>query len=116
MKRDDDFIRQMLLDLEASDELLLAIYRTHDETAEDRKRYQHAELLCDAGYFVSSKPGIFRMTNQGHDYLAAIRSDTVWNKTKKMAESVGGVTLGIMRDTAIWYLKQEIEKKTGVDF
>ena len=38
----------------------------------------------------------FRMTNQGHDYLDAIRSDTIWAKTKTGAAELGGTTLGMM--------------------
>jgi hypothetical protein len=54
------------------------------------------------------------MTNCGHDYLDAIRSDTVWAKTRSGAASVGGVTLGIMRDMAVAYLKREVSEKLGL--
>ena len=56
------------------------------------------------------------MTNQGHDYLEAIRSDTVWNKTKQGAAEVGGMTLGMMKDLAIAYFKQEVAGKLGINF
>lgn len=59
--------------------------------------------------------GVFRMTNQGHDFLAAVRSDTIWSKTKAGAGMLGGVTLGIMRDIALEYLKQEAKKVIGID-
>lgn len=55
------------------------------------------------------------MTNQGHDYLAAIRSDTMWNKTKEGAAAIGGVTIGMMKDIAIGYVKQEAKEKLGLD-
>ena len=58
----------------------------------------------------------YRMTNQGHDYLEAIRSDTVWNKTKQGAAEVGGMTLGMMKDLAIAYFKQEVAGKLGINF
>ena len=56
----------------------------------------------------------YRMTNAGHDYLDAIRSDTIWKKTKDGAAELGGVTLGMMRDIAIGYLKQEAATKLGI--
>ena len=48
--------------------------------------------------------GTYRLTNQGHDYIEAIKSDTVWQKTKDGASQVGGATLGMMKDIAISYL------------
>lgn len=54
------------------------------------------------------------MTNQGHDYLAAVRSDTIWNKTKGAANQLGGATLGVMKDIAVAYVKQEAKEKLGL--
>ena len=55
-----------------------------------------------------------RMTSQGHDMLDAIRSDTIWNKAKDGAASVGGVTLGILKDLALGYLKKEASERLGI--
>lgn len=115
MKRDDDFIRQMLLELEASDDIFLLAPLTMGSTEEEVKRYQHAELLCDAGFFEARNDGVYRMTNQGYDYLEAIRSNAVWDQTKRGAAAIGGATLGIMKDLAVAYLKQEAKAKLGID-
>ncbi len=115
MKRDDDFIRQMLLDVEASDELYLVAPSYMNMTPDDQKLQQHAELLCDAGFFVATNEGVYRMTNHGHDYLAVIRSDSVWGQTKKAAAKIGGASLGIIKDIAIAYAKQEASKKLGIE-
>ncbi|WP_412050248.1 DUF2513 domain-containing protein [Hoeflea sp. Naph1] len=115
MKRDDDYIRQLLLESEASSEPYLMAVQHLSMTTEEQKRHQHAELLCDAGFFEAVNKGVYRITNQGHDYLAAVRSDTVWNKTKESAGQLGGVTLGIMRDLAVGYIKQEAKIKLGID-
>ena len=58
--------------------------------------------------------GIFRLTNQGHDYLAAIRDDGIWQKTKEAASSAGGVGLGVMKDIAVAYVKQELSTRLGM--
>ena len=84
-------------------------------SAEVLKRHQHAELLCDAGFLLAVREGVYRMTNQGHDYLAVVRSDTIWKKTKSASAELGGVTLGIMKDMAVAYLKQEAKQKLGLD-
>lgn len=115
MKRDDDYIRQMLLDVEASDELYFIASAYINMTPDDQKSHQHAELLCDAGFFEAANEGVYRMTNHGYDYLAVIRSDSAWGQTKKGAAKIGGASLGIMKDIAIAYVKQEASEKLGID-
>lgn len=115
MKRDDDYIRELLFEAEASQDLYVTAFLHLNMTAEETRRHQHAELLCDAGFFQAVNKGVYRITNQGHDYLAAIRSDTVWGKTKEAAGKLGGVTLGIMKDLAVAIIKQEAKTKLGFD-
>jgi hypothetical protein len=80
----------------------------------DLKRHTHAKLLADVHFFEEVNPGVFRLTNQGHDYLAAIRDENIWTRTKSAASAAGGVGLGIMRDIAIAYLKEELRSRTGL--
>ena len=80
----------------------------------DEKRAYHVMLLCDAGYMTNVTADTYRMTSSWHDYLDAIRDDTVWAKIKDVAAGVGGVTLGVMKELGVAYLKQEITKKTGI--
>lgn len=109
MKRNDDLIRDLLFEAEASHD---ALFGPFDD--EDEKGYAHAILLCDAGFFHEVDSGIFRLTNQGHDYLAAIRDDGIWQKTKEAASSAGGVGLGVMKDIALAYVKQELSTRLGM--
>lgn len=115
MQRDDDYIRNLLFEAEDSSEPYIMAVQHLSMSIEEKKRHQHAELLCDAGFFQAVNKGVYRITNQGHDYLAAIRTDTVWNKTKEAANQLGGVTLGIMKDLAVAYVKQEAKTKLGLD-
>lgn len=114
MVRDDDFIRDLLMEAEASNDPYILAPLVINPCDEDLKKHVHSTLLCDAGLFAEESEGVFRITNQGHDYLAAIRNDTVWKKTKAGALAVGGVTLGMMKDIALAYVKQEIIEKTGL--
>lgn len=109
MKRDDDLIRGLLFEAEASEDPLFGPFDDEDE-----KRYEHARLLCDAGLFQQVQSGVFRMTNQGHDYLDAIRDDGVWKKTKEAVSTTGGVGLGIMKDIATAYVRQELSARLGM--
>ena len=74
----------------------------------------HARWLADAGLFHEVNRDVFRITNQGHDYLASIKDEGIWRKTKASAASVGGVGLGVMKDIAVAYVKQELAAKLGV--
>lgn len=114
MKRDNDALRQILLDTEKRQNWRVLVHKTLDMSAEDDKFGYHVELLCDAGLMTRTSKDVFRMTNQGHDYLEAVRNDTVWNKTKDGAAKVGGMTLGMFKDLAVAYLKQEVAEKLGV--
>ncbi len=114
MKRDEDLLRQILLDAERSDESYVVISQTISQPIENRKFGHHVALLCDAGFMKPVSNTHFRMTNQGYDYLQAIRSETIWSKTKQSAADVGGMTLGMMKDLAVAYLKQEAADKLGI--
>lgn len=115
MKRDDDYIRQLLLEAEESDDLYIRAKKSMSSDQEELKRYMHAQWLSDAGLLLEVDDCVFRITNQGHDYVAVIRSNTVWNKTKVAASAVGGVTLSMMKDIAIGIAKQELGR-LGVPF
>lgn len=116
MKRDDDLIRELLFEAEASDEphILLDGGVVMGASQDDLKRYMHAVWLSDAGLFQEEDKGIFRITNQGHDYLDAIRSEGIWKKTKAAASTMGGVGLGIMKDIATAYVRQELSGQLGI--
>jgi len=114
MKRDDDLIRELLFEAEASDQPYLLAVLVMNPSDTDLKRHMHAVWLSDAGFFQEVNKGVFRITNQGHDYLAAIRDEGVWQKTKAAASTAGGVSLGIMKDIAVAYVRQELSTRLGI--
>lgn len=114
MKRDDDYLRELLFVLEGEKDWRVHLTSVIAPKDTDEKKAYHVMLLCDAGYMTTVSGHIYRMTSSGHDYLDAIRDDTVWAKIKDVTASVGGVTLGVMKELAVAYLKQEITKKSGL--
>lgn len=117
MKRDDELIRQLLLDFEAAGDWLIFVPgMTLSASPEERKRRYHMMLLGDEGMLAPVANGTMRMTAKGHDMVEAIRSDTVWAKTKEGARAVGGVTLGMLKDIAVTYLKKEAAERLGISF
>jgi hypothetical protein len=115
VKRDDDLIRQLLFEFEADDDwLILMPGDTNDSSEEDRKKRYYMLLLADEGMLAFVQRSSMRMTSQGHDMLDAIRSDTIWKRAKDGAASVGGVTLGMLKDLAVAYLKKEASERLGI--
>ena len=113
MKRDDDYIRALLFEAGDSDMPFLLAPLVVNPGPEDLKRHMHVKWLTDAGLFLEVSRDVFRITNQGHDYLAAICNEGIWRKTKDVAASVGGVTLGILKDIAVTYVK-EVSQRLGI--
>jgi hypothetical protein len=85
---------------------------------------EHILLLRDIGFAEikelrptfkgTTGASILCLTSAGHDFLEAARNDTAWNKTKKTAGEVGGVTVTFFRDLLFGYVKAELQKATGV--
>ncbi len=109
-----------MFEFESSVEWQFRVSKFSGEGVEREARQYHIQLLCDAGYLVAFKDGIaeagvFRMTSLGHDFLDAVRDDSIWNKTKEGAASIGGATLGIVKDIAVAYLKQAAGERLGLN-
>ncbi|WP_120632325.1 DUF2513 domain-containing protein [Ruegeria sp. EL01] len=111
MKRDADVIRKLLFEMEESSEWQF----THDYDEDEKNEYYHLELMKDVGLITNVGKYGFRLTSMGHDYIDAIRNDTIWDKTKSGASKVGGMTLGMMKDLALAYVKQEAADKLGIE-
>lgn len=103
MTRDDDLIRALMLVLEqansyVNDNLVVEGY-TRDQVA------YHLGLIVRAGYAEGPQPRysssgsdptiplavvVNRLSPAGHDFIAALRDDTVWAKVKERLAKVGG--------------------------
>lgn len=83
-------------------------------SAEARRLRGHVLLLMDAGYVATVGKGTFRLTSLGHDYIAAIRDESIWQKTMaNVRESGGNATLEIIKRIANRLLEQQLEKYLG---
>lgn len=114
MTRDNEYIRDLLFEIETQEIPYVLITKELAPSNENLKRNYHIELLCDAGLMTFSGGHRYRLTNQGHDYIEAIKNDTVWKKTKDGITEIGGATLGMVKDIAIAYLKQEAVERLGI--
>ena len=112
MRRDDDYIRELMLELEACDEWVIFFQLLDDSDAVATRRYYHLRLLADAGFLEETgrHSGNFRITNSGHDFLGLIRDDTIWGKTRHAVSHLGGASLQMLSTVAEAYLRQGLAK------
>ncbi|MGU9981648.1 DUF2513 domain-containing protein [Phreatobacter sp. HK31-P] len=131
MKRDLDFIRDILLQIEAGRRQFSTISSVRaanlglppDETLSEEdalKLREHLHLLEQNGLIevefrsLGGQVNVRGLTWQGHDFVDSVKDDEIWNKTKKGVQSAGGFTFELIKDLAKGYVKKMIEEKTGV--
>lgn len=121
MRRDDDLIRQLMLDLETAregvgDAHLVPGY-TRDQVA------YHLALILASGLAegpptkyslggdvsVPSLVYAFRLTPAGHDFIDTLRDATIWKKVKESSVKVGGsLTLELLKQLGTAIMKAQL--------
>ncbi len=113
MKRDLDLIKAMLLSMESDDNPFELSGYTREQI------HYHMALLHDAGliitenyydtYISPSELVRTRITWVGHEFLDACRSESTWEKAKKIAfEKTGSITFEIVKTVLTQLAKQAI--------
>lgn len=104
MKRDMDYVREILLDIESKDKPRLRDLLPSGATdTEHAKLVEHLTMLVDEAGFVTGTSSTIlsgrkdwlnlRITWQGHDFLDSVRDPEIWRKAKNTAAGGGGFTL-----------------------
>lgn len=124
MKRDMDFVRELLLQIESADEPNLADLLPENANDSDRKKYQnHLEMLIEqaglvTGIDASSMSGPnwldLKLTWNGHEFLDAVRDPEIWRKAKDGASAVGTETIDFLWQIAKAYAKHIAKEKLGL--
>ncbi|MFN3664145.1 DUF2513 domain-containing protein [Yoonia sp.] len=122
MKRSLDLIREILLVIESYEPERINRIQSispRDFSGTEPQNWHHIKMLCDAGLLdVAGQPdmklnySIHGMTMAGHDFLDAIRDETVWDKTKQRLGNAGGWTLDLVLAVA----KEELKRRLGLGF
>lgn len=124
MQRDMDYVRELLLKIEALNEPNLLELLDVENEEHYQKLAFHIDMLVNQAYFVTGISANtmagknwlnLRLTWQGSDYLDAIRDPEIWSKTKSGAAAAGGFTIEILRDLAIGLVKHKIKQHTGIE-
>jgi hypothetical protein len=121
MVRNWDMIREILVRFEekSSEEKALQL-RDWPEDTQLEISY-NVEQLIEAGLLHGRMvetlgPGpsdfiVFRLSWEGHDFLDAIKNDTVWNKTKETFVSKGiSMTFDLVKSVAINFVRRMISE------
>ena len=112
MKRNWDTIREILIRLEEKADEDYALRLSNFPKERSSEISYHVELLIEAGLIhgeMSKTIGrevhdfiITRLTWQGHELLDAIKSDTIWNKTKESFISKGlSMSFDLVKSVAV---------------
>lgn len=111
MVRDDDFIRELLLDIEATPPLEVWSRQWPEPEEQANILGYHLWLLQDAGYIEAGHHSRFlsrgevwhsvKLTWAGTNFLNTIRDPGVWTETKnRVASTVGTVSIAVLTEVA----------------
>lgn len=112
MRRDLDYLREMLGELEASDEWQFGL--GYDDESDDKRDY-HVELCVDEGLLLKLQPGIYRMTAKGHDFLDHTRDKDIWDKSKAAMGHIKDHSISMLMRVAEGYVRVKVREITGLD-
>ncbi len=81
MRRDNDYLRDLLREMVEDDDYLHALGGALEDDDGEKREY-HLDLLVDAGLLQESNSGVYRVTNYGQDFYALTLKSDVWEKAK----------------------------------
>lgn len=110
MTRDDDYLRALLIEFEASDHWVHHISGSQMSAEAAHRRHYHILLLVDAGLMasVNGTGSPYRITNQGHDFLAVTRKSEAWEATKAATKHMGGASVQMLYRVAESLARQKL--------
>ena len=118
MKRDMDLIRLLLLQIESSETRYADDLDTPGYSRQETG--YHLELLISAGLINCDRvswtfggdfgAAVNGLTWEGHDFVEAIRSESVWNRTKEFVKDkgldVGSLPIELLKSVAVDRIKE----------
>lgn len=127
MQRDMDYIRDLLLKIEAAPSTIDNSRRLlpPDATSDQElKLNYHLEMLVDEtglvkGIDAHSMEDMqwleLKLSWQGHEFLDTVRDPEVWSKTKDGAKKAGNFAISFIFDLAKAYGKHVAKERLGID-
>lgn len=112
MKLNPDCVRDILIVTEEKSTFSKLIFSEAFENSVLLKKYDwetilyhirqanEAGLLLDTRFFTGGTFAIKDLSPEGHQFLANVREEKNWNKTKKLADKVGSTSLTVLTSIA----------------
>lgn len=120
MTRDFELVRKLLVFFDERQDLqAILVPQVEGDYSENQIKY-HVLLLYQAGLLdgepEKSKTSdrvirvhAMQLTWQGHEFLAAIRAQGVWQRVRTAITTTGGaMTLDLVKDLAVKYAKEQL--------
>lgn len=112
LKLDLDFIREILLAIEAKEDLVFTKIQFNNRSEDLVKK--HLNALMDAGLIYGKPYGqyiyVSDLTWEGHEFLEKVRNPETWGKTKAALKKTGEWSLKATADIATAIIKMKIEQ------
>lgn len=113
MKRDDDYLRSLIVEIQDSDRWIVMSDLTHSSDEDDFRRHFHILMLVDAGLVAPFSRATYRLTDAGQTFAAQVRDDGAWSRIKAAANAATGHSVALLADIARAYALDAL-KRWGV--
>lgn len=128
MRLNPDCVRDVLLAVEDGTDFVKALeYSADGDVPKFLRRYDHAEVIyhirqCDrAGLILGVRYyedgdyiEVDDLAPAGHQFLANVRQDTIWNHTKEIAAKVGSKSLDALLQISSGVVTELIRSQLGL--
>lgn len=122
MKLNPDCIRDILLQVESKVDSEICCIQFQDLVEYlcdyDRNTLHYhvnqiskSKLVDDVYYSEDEPECISDLSPEGHEFLANIRSNSNWNKTKDIAKNIGSNSLNTLKEISIVVISELIKKQ-----
>lgn len=122
MKRDIEFIREVLLNIEencAPMEMYPISFEMSKKGYDDDYVFNHLLLMEEEGFFGGTNKfgrsfSCMGLSNRGYDFLEIVRNDTLWEKTQKeIQEKKIPRTIKFFAEVAGIFVGEMLKHKNG---
>ena len=128
MKLNPDCVRDILMEVESVADYFRSLeYSVESDKPRRWKRYEHAEIIyhirqCDYSGLITGvryyEDGdyieIDDLTPAGHQFVANVRQDNIWNNTKEIAGKVGSKSLDALIQISSGVITELIKAQLGL--
>lgn len=127
MKRDMEYIRELLLKIEGAEgpiENSLDLLGPTPSDEDTSKLNYHLEMLIDETGFVTGIEAHsmehmqwmeLKLTWRGHEFIEQVRDPEVWARTKEGAKKAGNFGIEFLIEIAKAYGKHVAKERLGID-